>query len=83
MTKSEFVRKMKSIKKAYDKAREKEQQLFDALDEQFPRIHLEDCITNAENSDNIQDAITGYCMYGEYYPDEIWDEIIMSEIAQS
>ena len=83
MNKSEFIRKMESAKKAYDKAQEKEQQLFDALAEQFPRMDLEDCVSNAENADNVKEAIACYLQYGEYIPDMIWDEIIMAEMAQS
>ena len=83
MTKSEFVRKMESAKKAYDKAREKEEQIFNELAKQFPRIDLEDCVSNAENADNVKDAITCYLQYGEYVPEMIWDEIIMAEIARS
>lgn len=83
MTKSEFIRKIESAKKAYDKAQEKEQQLFNALAEQFPRMDLENCVSNAENADNVKDAITCYLQCGEYVPEMIWDEIIMAEIARS
>jgi len=74
---------MENTKKAYNKAQEKEQQIFDALAKQFPRMDLEDCVSNAENADNVKDAITCYLQYGEYIPEMIWDEIIMAEIAKS
>lgn len=83
MTKSEFVCKMQSIKKTYDKAREKEQELFDNLENQFDRLDLEDCITNAENASNIKEAIACYYQYGEYSPEQIWEEINMAYIAKS
>lgn len=84
MTKSEFIKKMESARKAYKKAEEKERQIFDELEKQFPRIDLEmDCISNAENADNAKDAITCYLQYGEYYPDMIWDELVMTYIAMS
>lgn len=83
MTKSEFVRKMQSIKKIYDKAGEKENELFNAIDYQFDGLDLEDCISNAENADNVKDAICCYLQYGEYNPERIWEEINMAYIARS
>ncbi len=83
MNKSEFVRKMESAKKLYDKAQEKEHHIFDELGKQFPKIDLDNCTTDAENANSIQEAITCYLQYGEYTPENIWDEIIMANMAQS
>ena len=83
MTKSEFVRSMNSAKNAFLKAQEKEQQIFNKLNDTFPRLDLSDCITNAENTDNIQEAISCFIQYGEYTPEEIWEEIHLAEIAHS
>ena len=83
MTKSEFVKTMNSARNAFIKAREKEQKLFDELSEEFFRLNLDACITNAENCDSIQEAITCFLQYGEYNPEGIWEEIQMANIARS
>ena len=83
MGKSEFIKMMNSARNTFIKAQEKEQQIFDALAERFPRMDLEDCVSNAENVDNAKDAITCFLQYGEYTPEEIWEEIKMADIARS
>lgn len=83
MTKSEFIKTMNSARNSFIKAQEKEQKIFDKLSEEFPRLDLDDCITNAENCDSVQEAITCFLQYGEYEPEEIWKEIQMADIARS
>lgn len=83
MTKSEFIKTMNSARNAFMKAQEKERKIFDKLSEEFPRLDLDDCITNAENAENVQEAISCFLQYGEYNATEIWEEIIMADIARS
>ena len=81
MTKSEFVKVVESCRKAYAKASEKEEQLFAKLESEFNGLDLEDCPSNAENADNVKEAIACYMLYGEYEPEEIWNEIQMANYA--
>ena len=83
MTKSEFIKTMNSARNSFIKAQEKEQKIFDKLSEEFPRLDLDECITNAENAENVQEAISCFLQYGEYNAEKIWDEIIMADIARS
>ena len=39
--------------------------------------------SNAENADNLEEAILCYMQYGEYDPDELWEELKMGEAAHS
>ena len=83
MNRSEFIRTMNSARNSFVKAQEKEQKIFDELEESFPRLDLSKCITNAENADNVQEAIACFLQYGEYTPEEIWEEIKMADMARS
>ena len=73
--KQEFMSRINKAKRAYDKAMLFEQELFDYLEDCFPYVELEDIFSNAENSDNIKQAITCYLAYGEYYPLSICKEL--------
>lgn len=44
---------------------------------------LSDIPSNAENADNLEEAIHCYMQYGEYDPDLLWDELIMGNAAHS
>lgn len=85
MTKSEFKRILQKSRNAYIKADKITQELFDKLDEDMGlrEFVLEDIPCNAENADNIKDAICGYLQYGEYDADLLWDDLIMGANAHS
>lgn len=83
MNRSEFIRTMNSARKSFVKAQEKEQKIFDELEESFPGLDLSECITNAYNANDVKEAITCFLQYGEYTPEEIWEEIKMADIARS
>lgn len=85
MTKNEFKNLLERGKKAYDKAAAIEQELFNKLENDMGLngLILEDIPTNAENADNIQEAITCYLQYGEYDADSIWDDLILGNQAHS
>jgi hypothetical protein len=83
MNKSEFIRLMNSARGAYIRAESKEQQIFEKLEETFPRLYLDNYVTNAEDADNIQEAISCYLQYGEYSAEEIWNEIQESNMGRS
>ena len=44
---------------------------------------LSDIPSNAENADNLEEAIQCYIQYGECDPDLLWGELIMGNIAHS
>lgn len=76
MIKDDFVKKLKAAREAYKWAQLLEESLFDELEISFGNIDLEDAKSNAENAENIKDAVCCYLNYGEYSPDEIWNDII-------
>ena len=80
MTKSEFIKTMNSARNSFIKAEEKEQKLFEKLEEEFFGLDLSNCISDAENAENVQEAITCFLQYGEYTPEKIWEEIKMADI---
>ena len=75
LTKSEFCRLLDNGRKAYQKAEEKTRIVYSRIDENFEDIDLSEIKTSAENSDNVNDAITCYMQYGEYTPEQIWEEL--------
>ena len=85
MTKSEFKRILKKGRNAYIKADRITQELFDKLEDDMGlrEIILDDIPSNAENADNITDAICGYLQYGEYDADSLWNDLIMGDNAHS
>lgn len=66
---------IEKTKKYYDKAQKSEEELFNYIEKICPDVDLECIPSNAENADNIKDAITYYCQYGEYSSDEIYEEL--------
>jgi hypothetical protein len=83
MNNDEFVRLMNRARVAYIRAESIEQQIFEKLEEAFPKLHLDNYDTNAENADNIQEAISCYLQYGEYSVEEIWNEIQASNRGEA
>ena len=76
MIKGDFVKKIETAREAYKWAQLLEESLFNELEMSFENVDLEDVKSNAENAENIKDAICCYLSYGEYSPDEIWNDII-------
>ena len=85
MTKTEFKKLLERGRKAYIKADEITQELFNKLEEDMGLRNsvLSDIPSNAENADNLEEAIQCYMQYGEYNPDELWDELLMGDAAHS
>ena len=85
MTKSEFKKLLERSRKAHIKAELITNELFDKLEQDMGlRISvLSDIPSNAENADNLEEAIQCYMQYGEYDPDLLWDELIMGYASHS
>lgn len=85
MTKSEFKRILQRGRNAYIKAEKITQELFDKLEKDMGlrEIILDDIPSNAENAENITEAICCYMQYGEYDADSLWEELIMGDNAHS
>ena len=85
MTKSEFKKLLERGRKAYIKAELITNELFDKLEQDMGlrTSILSDIPSNAENADNLEEAIQCYMQYGEYDPDLLWDELIMGNAAHS
>ena len=85
MTKSEFKKLLKRGRKAHIKAELVTNELFDKLEQDMGlrTSILSDIPSNAENADNLEEAIQCYMQYGEYDPDLLWDELIMGNAAHS
>lgn len=70
------------IRKLLDEAREakwqaeeKERELYDAINYHFADPDLQSVPTEAENADNLEQAISCYIQYGEYDIDGIIKEL--------
>ena len=85
MTKSEFKKLLERGRKAHIKAELITNELFDKLEQDMGlrTSILSDIPSNAENADNLEEAIQCYMQYGEYDPDLLWDELIMGNAAHS
>lgn len=85
MTKSEFKKLLERGRKAHIKAELITNELFDKLEQDMGlrTSILSDIPSNAENADNLEEAIHCYMQYGEYDPDLLWDELIMGNAAHS
>lgn len=85
MTKSEFKRILQKGRNAYVKVNKITQELFDKLDEDMGLREsiLMDVPSNAENAENITEAIQCYMQFGEYDVDLLWEELIMGYNAHS
>lgn len=85
MTKSEFKKLLERGRKAHIKAELITNELFDKLEQDMGlrTSILTDIPSNAENADNLEEAIQCYMQYGEYDPDLLWDELIMGNAAHS
>lgn len=68
---------LKDIRKLIQKARKKSIELNDATPAVFDALSDVDlCVpTDAENADDLEQAISCYIQYGEYSIDELLDEI--------
>lgn len=85
MTKSEFKKILERGRKAYVKADMIMQELFYKLENnmELRGCILEDIPSNAENADNISDAICSYLQYGEYDADSLWNDLILGVNSHS
>ena len=85
MTKSEFKKLLERGRKAHIKAELITNELFDKLEQDMGlRVSiLSDIPSNAENAENLEEAIQCYMQYGEYDPDLLWDELVMGDAAHS
>ena len=85
MTKSEFKKQLERGRKAHIKAELITNELFDKLEQDMGlrTSILSDIPSNAENADNLKEAIQCYMQYGEYDSDLLWDELIMGNAAHS
>ena len=85
MTKREFKKLLERGRKAHIKAELITNELFDKLEQDMGlrTSILSDIPSNAENADNLEEAIQCYMQYGEYDPDLLWDELIMGNAAHS
>ena len=70
---SVFKRLLKNAASTAEKAREAEKAVFDALDRMG--IHADDVPTDAENADNLSDAISCFINYNEYSLSGIMKEV--------
>lgn len=70
MTKTEFIKKCNKARKLTIEATEIVSQLLDSFSDDILEAE-----SDAENADDIQTAITCFIQYGEYSPEEIWEEI--------
>ena len=59
------ITKIKACKKAYDKAQELEDNLFTFLQD-FICDDLDNIAVDADNADNLKEAIACYLLYGEW-----------------
>lgn len=76
MNKEEFKVKMRGAKSAFMRAAKKEAEIFDLIDDTFGRMDLESIPSDAENAENLHEAISCYLQYGEYDLDLLWDELV-------
>ena len=85
MTKSEFKKLLERGRKAHIKAELITNELFDKLEQDMGlrTSILTDIPSNAENADNLEEAIQCYMQYWEYDPDLLWDELVMGDAAHS
>lgn len=79
MERKEFIKSMKTCRKTFERAIEREAKIFEEMEDAFPELNLNNCVTFAENSDNIQDAISCYLQYGEYSPEKIWEDLVLAK----
>lgn len=85
MTKTEFKKLLERGRKAHIKADEITRELFNKLKEDMGLRSsvLSDIPSNAENANNLEEAIQCYMQYGEYDPDSLWEELLMGDAAHS
>lgn len=70
MNKKKFISLCNKARKLENQIQEIQQTIFNSLNEDILNKN-----TSAENSNNIEEAIMCYIQYGEYSPEEIWEEI--------
>lgn len=75
LTKDEFKLKMRKARNAFIRAKNKEDELYDLIDSEYNYLDLSHIPSNAENADNLYEAISCYLSYGEYNIDSLWEEL--------
>lgn len=83
INKEEFKVKMRRTRSAFMRAAKKEAEIFDLIDDTFGRMDLEAIPSDAENAENLHEAISCYLQYGEYDLDLLWDELTMGYNTKS
>lgn len=74
MTKCEFIKKLNKCRKLYKDAENSLNSLFEKLEYEFD-TDLSNIQTNAENADELEEAICCFAQYGEYDAESIWEEL--------
>lgn len=77
--KNKFIKDMESCRTIFINAMERESRIFAEIEDAFPELDLSNCVTFAENANNIQDAISCYLQYGEYSPKKIWGDLVLAK----
>lgn len=72
ITKSEFCRKMKALRKKQISLNDQMADLFESVMAIGVDLNV---ASEASQADNIGDAISCYISYGEYFPEKIWEEM--------
>lgn len=75
LTKDEFKLKMRKARNAFIRAKNKEDELYDLIDSEYNHLDLSHIPSNAENANNLYEAISCYLSYGEYNIDSLWEEL--------
>lgn len=74
MTKSEFIKELKKCRKIQRTAEDLLHCFLEKIQNEF-NTELSEIKTNAENSDNLEEAICCFVQYGEYDEESIWKEL--------
>lgn len=74
MTKSEFIKELKKCRRVQQNAEDLLNSFLEKLEVKF-KAELADIKTNAENSNNLEEAICCFVQYGEYDAESIWEEL--------
>ena len=75
LIKDEFKLKMRKARNAFIRAKNEEDELYDLIDSEYNHLDLSHIPSNAENADNLYEAISCYLSYGEYNIDSLWEEL--------
>ena len=71
LIKDEFKLKMRKARNAFIRAKNEEDELYYLIDSEYNHLDLSHIPSNAENADNLYEAISCYLSYGEYNIDSL------------